>query len=207
MSVVSGVAVTKDIRFQTRLAVLALVCLAGTACAGTALPDGSESVRDRVGEGETVCPVMWGYAKDIGAIFNDAAMAVADIDSAVGRRDRWRKALDQMLLRNQRLRSEVDAMELRTLPALVEDIRAGVDNSDHQIEDLRSLLEEHPEVDEDRHQTRTSQLIVRIEKVIDVVKPEMASYGDAELIAAWQTIPACRHGVKDVDVGAVGANG
>ena len=44
-------------------------------------------------------------------------------------------------------------------------------------------------------------IFLAFEKVIDLPKPELATYGDPELIPAFQSVPQCQHGVKDADDG------
>jgi hypothetical protein len=46
-------------------------------------------------------------------------------------------------------------------------------------------------------------IFLGFEKVIDVAKPEMADYGDAELLRAFISVPQCQHGVKDANDGLV----
>ena len=45
------------------------------------------------------------------------------------------------------------------------------------------------------------RIFLGFEKVIDVAKPEMADYGDPELLRAFISVPQCQHGVKDANDG------
>ena len=116
-------------------------------------------------------------------------------------------ALDEMAAEDTRLTDDLDSVDDPLLRPVVADIRSGIDQSLAEIDDIRDLFTSTPEVDEQAPQARTQQVVVRVEKVIDVVKPEMASYAIPGLIEAWRSIPACQFGVKDVDDGTPRANG
>ena len=156
---------------------------------------------------EELCPVMWEHAKAIGRSFNDAAGDVVSIDAPDARRDRWRDALEEMRQLDEMLRDRLADISTPALTPILADVDEGIDRSLAQIASLETLIDETPEIDEERQQRRTAQLIVRIEKVIDAVKPEMSEYDDGVLIDAWRTVPSCQHGVKDVDDGTPQANG
>lgn len=157
---------------------------------------------------ESLCPILWEWTKAIGAAFNDAAAAMADLPEPEDRRTRWSAALNEMeTLESQLLRDIAPLAADPIAAALVEAIGAGVETSRTTIDEIRTLLSESPEVDEQRHQVRTSQIVVRIEKVIDVVKPELADHDvDGTLIAAFRAVPSCQHAVKDANDGLPRAN-
>jgi len=70
------------------------------------------------------------------------------------------------------------------------------------------LLTDDPELDEERHQIRTSQIIVRIEKVIDLPKPDIDEHdSDGNLLEAFRAEPSCQHAIRGVDDGTARANG
>jgi hypothetical protein len=151
--------------------------------------------------------VLWDWAKAIGGAFNDASVDVANIADPADRGDRWLRALDEMDELDRVL--VVDVYALDRVPAGIGSAdEQGVDRSLSEIDDLRELIETTPEVDEQRHQVRTSQLVVRIEKVIDVVKPRLAELDvDGSMIPAFTSVPSCQHAVKDANDGVPRANG
>ncbi len=158
---------------------------------------------------EFICPVMWTWVKDIGDAFNSASRGVGDIGTPEGRRQRWFDAFDEMDALNARLLADVkpyrgDAI----LGPLVAEIERDVPRSGDEIDDIRALFEESPEIDEERHQNRTAQVIVRVEKVIDLPKPSLAELDlDGTLLPAFRSVPSCQHSIKDVDDGRAQANG
>lgn len=157
--------------------------------------------------GEELCPVLWDFAKGIGEIFNTASGDVSAIASGDDRRLRWHEALDEMQARDDLLAEVVGGMTDPVLLPIKADILAGIDKSKQELASLHALLDGHPEVDDESHLPRTAQLIVRVEKVIDVVKPEMKDYDNRQLIDTWRNIPSCQHSVKDVNDGTPQANG
>ncbi len=152
---------------------------------------------------------MWTWVKEVGAAFNVASHAVAEIDDALGRRQEWMAAFDVIEAFNNQL--IVDVAVFRDDPILaplIAEIERDMPLAMAELDDIRALFDERPEVDEERHQARTSQVIVRIEKVIDLPKPALAALDtDGTLIPAFQTVPSCQQSIKDVDNGSTQANG
>jgi hypothetical protein len=182
-----------------------------------AAPDGTASetggngpaTPDQVAAAESLCPVLWSWVTDVGDTFNAASTAMPDLPAAQQRRDRWNLMLDDLEELDRQLLVDVGPLGDDTVLApLIVEIETGLGSSLELIEGLRTLIDETPEIDEERPQSRASQLIVRVEKVIDVVKPELAPHDtDGSLIASFQQVPACQHAVKDVDDGTPQFNG
>jgi hypothetical protein len=186
--------------------VLAFAVPAASSCSAGDSSD-QPSFDDKVAAADSICPIMWQWVKDVGAAFNGAAGDVAGIDAPRDRRDRWYDGFDEMESLNLALLADTTLLaDDPVLTPLLVDINSGVVTSLAEIDDLRALLRDTPEVDAERHQARTQQLIVRVEKVIDVVKPELAEYGDPDLIAAFRGVPSCQHSIKDADDGTPRAN-
>ncbi len=193
-----------------RLVWLLAASLSMAACIapnGGGTTTSADPFEERVAAGEALCGALWTHIKAIGKAFNEGAGDVATIERSQDRRARWLAVLDEMRSLNDSLADEVGKLDQPRLEPMVVDIVAGVERANSELDDLSELIADTPELDEERHQRRTSQLIVRIEKVVDVVKPEMADYEDADLVAAWRTVPACQHAVKDVDDGTPRSNG
>lgn len=161
-----------------------------------------------VAAAESLCPVMWTWVKDVGATFNDTARAVGEIDDVGDRRRRWMEGFDAIEDLNDQL--IVDVGRYRDDPILaplVAEIERDMPRSTAELEAMRDLFVEQPEVDDERHQVRTSQIIVRIEKVVDLPKPELAGLDtDGTLIPAFRSVPSCQHSMKDVDDGTIQSN-
>jgi hypothetical protein len=152
---------------------------------------------------------MWSWVKDIGAAFNGASGDVAAIESAESRRARWNQSIDEMLSLNENLEDALNPMSANpVLEPLVSEILRDLPLSSAEVEDIRLLLSEQPETDELRHQERTMQFIVRVEKVISLAKPSMAGLDvSGDLIPAFREVPSCQHALNDVDDGTPQANG
>jgi hypothetical protein len=187
---------------------LALVATAA-ACTADDSAEPSFDTTDPVVSAERLCPVMWDWVEDMGAIFNAASRAMADLEPGEERRSRWFDAIDELEQRNEQLLTDVDGLgDDPILAPLVADIESGMVGSMAELDDIRALFAEDPSIDDDeRHQNRTAQLIVRVEKVIDLPKPELADHDvDGALIAAFRSVPSCRQSIKDADDGSTEAN-
>ena len=171
----------------------------------------SEAVTDEseVAAAERLCPVMWEWVKNVGASFNSASGDVASIEGPEERRARWNRAFDEMAELNAKL--EDDLTEMRDDPILdpiVAEILRDLPLSTAEIDDIRAFIRETPEMDEQRHQERTQQVIVRIEKVISLPKPSMSGLDTTgTLIPAFRQVPSCQHALNDIDDGTPRANG
>ena len=94
------------------------------------------------------------------------------------------------------------------LELLVAEIDRDLSRAAAELDDIRRLFVDHPDVDRERHQARTSQIIVRMEKVIDLPKPDLRPLDrDGVLVPAFRQVPSCQHAIRDVDDGTPRANG
>ncbi|HSJ29719.1 MAG TPA: hypothetical protein VLB67_16055 [Acidimicrobiia bacterium] len=180
---------------------LALVVVIGLAsCA----PEEVEVAPDPalVQVAQDLCPVLWNWQLDLGGIMNAMSAASRIEPDESERLTLYRDALARARLRNQGL--EEDIASLRSGPyvdRLREDIRNGLFSAHAIIDDLdRTVDTFHSDGLTGYHQV-VSHIFVVFEKVIDVAKPEMADYGDPELIRAFISVPQCQHGVKDANDG------
>lgn len=176
-----------------------------TGCGGDPQPT-HEDVRAAAGQ---LCPVMWDWVKDVGDAFNAASRDVASLETAAERRTRWFAALGEMRTLNDQLVDDVEGMSgVGSIAAVTDEILEDVSLSNDEIGSLEALIASTPEVDEERHQARTAQLIVRIEKVIDLPKPDLIPLDpEGTLLPAFREVPSCQHAIRDVDDGVVRVNG
>ncbi len=118
-------------------------------------------------------------SSQIGAIFNEASRAMPDLDPVEPRRARWFDAIDELERRNEQLLVDVAPFaDHPVLGPLVDDVESGMVGSLAELDDIRDPFTDDPTADDsERHQNRTAQLIVRVEKVIDLPKPELADDG------------------------------
>jgi hypothetical protein len=185
-----------------------VVALLGATC-GTDDSTSDDGAEDPVDAAEDICPLMWQWVKDIGEAFNDASMGVAEIDDADGRRARWMTSFDEIEELNARLADDLTELpDGPVLGPLVDQVERDLPRSNEELDDIRRLFEQYPELDEQRHQERTMQLIVRVEKVIDLPKPDLAVLDpDGTVTDAFRRVPSCQHSIRDVDDGSRQSNG
>ncbi len=194
------------------IAVIVLALCAG-ACADGRPDQGPEVLGSTEGAeaAAVACPVLWDWTKSIGRAFNDAGRDVAEIDDAALRRQRWLDALDEMEQLNGRLAVSVAAWadDDPILGPLAVEIERDLPGSNTELDDIRRLIAETPEVDEEADdQIRAGTLITRVEKVIELPKPDfVVDDPDGVLLAAFQDEPSCQHVVRGADDGRVQANG
>lgn len=198
-------------RFGRRGCAIALavsgVLQVGVACGGSG---GRNSAFESAGEAaQAFCPLVWDFVKSVGASFNDAASDVAELDVAERRRERWEAAFAEIEHDSLSLAEQVAVWSGDALIGdLVEEIQRDVPFAIAELNDIRRLFTEHPEVDDQRHQERTQQVIVRIEKVIDLPKPDLGPFDDDDpLVLSFQAEPSCQHAVRGANDGQPRSNG
>ncbi len=191
-----------------RSIVLLLVPVLGVTSCGNDDRVDAVTEADVVVAAETLCPVVWEWVKFVGDAFNDAAGDVASIDAPAARRRRWADALDRIEESTDQLGRNVGVhRDDPILGPLVAEIERDLPRSRAEIDEIRDLFRDSPEIDEGRHQDRTVQVIVRIEKVIDLPKPDLGELDlDGTLMAGFRRVPSCQHAIRDVDDGVARSN-
>lgn len=205
---------------RTLVAVSISAGLLGSACTDdataptgpdtdTATAAGTMTDGEALAAAEALCPMMWDWVKDVGEVFNVAADEVGRIADVDERRARWEEAFTDIEALDATLLDDVTPLgDDPVLAPLVDEIVRDLPRAQDELDDIRQLFVDHPEIDEQRHQNRTSQIIVRIEKVIDLPKPDLVPNDpDGTLLAAFREVPACQHAIRDVDDGTPTANG
>ncbi len=90
------------------------------------------------------------------------------------------------------------------LSRITPDVRAGLEQSNSILELSAAHVDRaYSEFDAPGYSDIVPTIFLDVEKVIDVAKPEMATYEDQELIDAFIAVPQCQHGVKDANDGQV----
>lgn len=164
---------------------------------------------EAVAAAEELCPIMWTWVTDVGRAFNEAAEAVGDIADIDRRRARWEEAFVEIERLDAALLVDLGPLaDDPVLAPLVAEIVRDLPLAQEELDGIRRLFVDRPEVDEQRHQVRTSQIIVRIEKVIDLPKPDLRPLDtDGTLLPAFRRVVACQHAIRDVDDGTTTYNG
>lgn len=154
-----------------------------------------------------VCPTLWDWQREVGARINEmSAAATAEEDA------RHRQVLYVDTFAD--LDGALDRLEeaIAELPptahteAMQGEVTDGITVAHRELADLVAQVQGTAPADEPEGRLRVPTFFGELEKVIDVVKPELARYEDPDLTAAFASLPACQFGVKDVDDGVPRAN-
>ena len=90
------------------------------------------------------------------------------------------------------------------LSRITPDVRAGIEQSNSILDMTAERVDrEYSEFEAPGYSDIVPTIFLDVEKVIDVAKPEMATYADQDLIDAFIAVPQCQHGVKDANDGQV----
>ncbi|MCP3989265.1 MAG: hypothetical protein GY724_09340 [Actinomycetia bacterium] len=195
-------------RQRNVLLVMVLVALAPmTGACGTA--NETPTSAEAVAAAEQICPIMWSWVKDVGTAFNLASTDVASIDDLAERRDRWETAFGEIEMLNDQLADDLAPYRQdEILGPLVAEVERDLPMASEALDDIRQLFVDYPEIDEEPHQIRTSQVIVRMEKVIDLPKPDLKPLDpDGVLVPAFRQVASCQQSIRDVDDGSTRSNG
>ncbi len=195
-------------RRRPSLFMVSLVVLA-SMIGGCSTANQAPTSKEALAAAEQICPVMWTWVKDVGAAFNLASADVASIDDPAERRIRWEAAFGEIETLNQRLADDLARYRRdEILGPLVAEVERDLPLASEELDDIRQLFVDYPEIDEEPHQVRTSQVIVRMEKVIDLPKPDLKPLDpDGVLVAAFRQVASCQQSIRDVDDGDTRSNG
>jgi hypothetical protein len=182
---------------------LAIMALLAAAC--TVVEEEAVDPVDPVylAAAEELCPILWEWQKNVGATMNDMSSEARSEDDALARRALYLRAFDRIRELNAQLDATVVSLGSNDpLDRIIPDVRSGLADSNSILEMSASRLDrEYSAREAPGYSEIVPVLFLDIEKVIDVAKPEMATYADEELIAAFITVPQCQHGVKDANDG------
>jgi hypothetical protein len=151
---------------------------------------------------EELCPILWRWQLNIGAVMNDMSYDTRRTDEADDRLDRYMAAFNLALRVNEGLDEEIRLIGSGPfVDLMVQDVIDGVLFGNRIIEELKTTVIDAHRQGEPSYQEIVPVIFLDFEKVIDVAKPELATYGSPDLIAAFMTVPQCQHGVKDANDG------
>ena len=173
-----------------------------SACTTVATEDTLPPNREMVAVAEELCPILWRWQLNIGAVMNDMSYDTRRTDEADDRLDRYMSAFNLALRVNQGLDEEIRLIGSGPfVDLMVQDVIDGVLFGNRIIEELKTTVIDAHRQGEPSYQDIVPVIFLDFEKVIDVAKPELATYGSPDLIAAFMTVPQCQHGVKDANDG------
>ncbi len=190
-------------RTAAALVVLALVASACTTVEEEAAEDPVDPVY--LAAAEQLCPVMWEWQKNVGATMNTMSYEARREDDALERRSLYLRAFSRIRELNAQLDATVVSLgDDDPLSRITPDVRAGLEHSNSILEMTAARVDrEYSEFDAPGYSEIVPTIFLDVEKVIDVAKPEMATYGDQDLVDAFIAVPQCQHGVKDANDGRV----
>ena len=149
-----------------------------------------------------LCPLMWRWQLTVGTVMNDmSSRALAEPDPRQRRRI-YLEALERIQQLNERLATDVTAIPRGPYAGLLmSDVLDGLAAADVVLQGLRTFVTGiEPNEDASPHDV-IPVIFLDVEKVIDLPKPELATYHQEELVRAFVTVPQCQFGVKDADDG------
>ncbi len=154
---------------------------------------------------EQLCPIMWEWQKNVGATMNSMSYEARREDDALARQALYLRAFDRIRELNAQLDATVLSLgDVDPLSRLTPDVRAGLEHSNSILDmSVDRVDREYSRSDAPAYGEIVPAIFLDMEKVIDVAKPELATYADTELIDAFIAVPQCQHGVKDANDGVV----
>ena len=184
---------------RVRRSVVALVVLI-SACAPATTEPPPDAEYVTVAQG--VCSTLWDWQLDMGAIMNAmSAASRAETDSSV-RLSLYRNSFTEARTRMQDLEAAIAGLPQGPfVDRIREDIRNGLFAADGIISQIDTEVDSLHDSGATGYRQVVPHIFLGFEKVIDVAKPEMADYGDPELLRAFISVPQCQHGVKDANDG------
>jgi hypothetical protein len=155
----------------------------------------------------TICPRLWDWQREVGATINAMSTAAIAEPNPVARQALYLDTFAELDAKLDDLQETITELPPTAHTAAMQDeVRTGIAAAHREIVDLAAAVEATAPVDEPDGRMRVPSFFGELEKVIDVVKPEIAGYRDAELTTAFAALPACQFGVKDVDDGVPRSN-
>ena len=171
-----------------------------SACAAPANEPAPDAEYVTVAEG--VCTTLWDWQLDMGAIMNAMSAASRAESDSNARLSLYRQSFTDARTRMQDLEEAITGLPQGPfVDRIREDIRNGLFVADRIISQIDTEVDSLHDAGATGYRQVVPHIFLGFEKVIDVAKPEMADYGDPELMRAFIAVPQCQHGVKDANDG------
>ncbi len=149
-----------------------------------------------------ICPIMWQWQLGVGAVMNEMSYQSFREPDPELRLDLYMSAIDEtretIVVLKQKLRA---LPNLRYQRFFASEIEKGLEGAEVTIDDTEAEVLAVYASNDPTYNEIVPIIFLAFEKVIDLPKPELATYGDPELIPAFQSVAQCQHGVKDADDG------
>lgn len=185
---------------RSTAAVLAVALFAASCTQGETTPSVNSDLAEAAYD---LCPILWQWQLEVGEIMNEMSREAFDEQSPSGRLDIYLNAMDNARSSLDRLRDRLAGLPPDRFQQFFRaEVETGLEQADAAIDLAEAdVKDRYTTVAQPTYQEIVPSLFLSFEKVIDLAKPELASYGDPELIPAFQTVAQCQHGVKDADDG------
>ncbi|MEX1005374.1 MAG: hypothetical protein WD156_08400 [Acidimicrobiia bacterium] len=171
-----------------------------SACSPTATEPAPDAEYVHVAEG--VCSTMWDWQLDMGAIMNAMSAASRAESDSGARLSLYRQSFSEARVRMEDLEEAIVGLPQGPfVDRIREDIRNGLFAAEGIITEIDTEVDSLHHAGTNGYREVVPHIFLGFEKVIDVAKPEMADYGDPELLRAFISVPQCQHGVKDANDG------
>jgi hypothetical protein len=149
-----------------------------------------------------ICPILWQWQLGVGAVMNDMSYQSFREPDPELRLDLYTTAIDETRETVAVLRQKLAALpDSRYQRFFASEIEKGLEDAEVTIDDTEAEVLAAYAGNDPAYNEIVPIIFLAFEKVIDLPKPELATYGDPELIPAFQSVPQCQHGVKDADDG------
>lgn len=182
-----------------------LMVLILVGCGGGTDPPRSAASLDELAL--DVCPLLWEWQLGVGERINHMSRSATTEQDPTQRQALYFTTFADLGAELDELSAAVaDLPATRHTATMVAEIAAGVAVARGELADLIATVESTPAAEEPPGRQRVPSFFGEFEKLIDVVKPEIAGYGDEALTTAFAAVPACQFGVKDVDDGVARAD-
>lgn len=149
-----------------------------------------------------ICPMMWQWQLAMGSVMNDMSYQAFREENGANRLSLYLETMDRARAVNDSLRARLTALPTnRYQQFFASEISKGLDLSDEVIDDTETMIMDSYQETTPSYHEIMPPIFLAFEKVIDLPKPELASYGDPDLIPAFKSVVQCQHGVKDANDG------
>ena len=183
------------------LAATAALVLALAACTA---PAADEVVVNEamVSAASDICPILWQWQLGVGGVMNEMSHAAFHETDPEERKTLYLRAIEDARQEAEALRTKLAALPAERFRSFfVSEIRKGLDAAEQTINHTEAEVHRIYNTVTPTYHEIVPTIFLSFEKVIDLPKPELGTYGDPLLIPSFQEIPQCQHGVKDADDG------
>lgn len=180
----------------TSAAGVAAAALLTAAACGASLPTSSEAAAAETAD--AVCSLLRQWNDEMGDVVNATSQAITDDDDPDTANEVLAEGFERLVGVAEARRAQVDTLDLpasRDREALLDELRAGADESIAILEDELDDVAELEPITVDRQAGALGGAFVTVEGALAVIEPQAAAYS-AELRAAFADDEGCRHVVQ-----------